>query len=777
MKANVIPPLFAHQKESLKILAKQPCVFDTSDPGCVSADTEFLTPTGWKRIDKYTEGDCVAQFYPTEREIEFVKPIAYVKRPCTQMIAINPVRGTSQRLSHEHRILYYKPNGTHGVCSAAQFMAELHQHGPNHYQRKFCTTFSVRGNTTLALDEGSLRLMVAVIADGHFPSESTANCTIRLKKSRKIERLRELLFLADIKYEEKTCGGQPDFQVFRFYAPRHEKEFGTTWWTASQDKLITIADELPHWDSSIDTRPSNGIRFSSFSEASANFAQYAFSAAKHPTSIKMSYRNRTAEGRGHMFEYTVHAQVTDKFIGPGRKESVFEIDNPEGFKYCFEVPTSFLLLRHNGYIFATGNTGKTRVGIDAFTKRRRKGKGCLLVIAQKTLLTSVWKNDFATFAPDMVVSVATATNREAAFAVDADVYVTNHDAAVWLAARPTSFWKKFDTLEIDESTAFKHHTSKRSRAIAKIVSHFDYRRLSTGTPDANGLCDLWHQMYLVDGGKRLGKSFFAFRSAVCTPEQVGPVASMVKWVDRPNAEAAVSMLMKDVVIRHAFEDCVDIPPNHQYSVSFELTKKHFAHYKELEDTSILELKNSTVSAINGAVLYTKLLQTASGAVYDDSGAYSLIASERYEMILDLVEARKHSIVFFNWTHQRDELLKLAAARGITFTLIDGSTTQKQRDESVQHYQAGFYQVLFAHPASAGHGLTLTRGTATIWASPTPNLEHYLQGLKRIHRIGQKEKTETIVIIAKDTVDERVWASLQNKQVNMKSLLQFLKDQK
>ena len=82
-------------------------------------------------------------------------------------------------------------------------------------------------------------------------------------------------------------------------------------------------------------------------------------------------------------------------------------------------------------------------------------------------------------------------------------------------------------------------------------------------------------------------------------------------------------------------------------------------------------------------------------------------------------------------------------------------------------------MLFAHPASAGHGLTLTRGTATIWPSPTYNLEHYLQGLKRIHRIGQTEKTETIVVLAEGTVDEKVWAALETKNINMAALLEEL----
>jgi SNF2 family DNA or RNA helicase len=255
--------------------------------------------------------------------------------------------------------------------------------------------------------------------------------------------------------------------------------------------------------------------------------------------------------------------------------------------------------------------------------------------------------------------------------------------------------------------------------------------------------------------------------------------NMVKWTDRDNAEAAVSALLHDIVIRHRFEDCVDIPENYKYSVPFQLSATHFAAYKELEAESILFARDtkSAVTAINGAVLYTKLLQLSSGAVYNDNGNYTLVNTARYELVLDLVEAREHSIVFFNWTHQRDELIKLAEKRGITFSLIDGTVTRKgEREEIVDNFQAGKYQVLFAHPQSAGHGLTLVKGTATIWASPTYNLEHYQQGLKRVHRIGQTERTETIMVVAPGTVEEVVYASLQAKNLKMSNLLGYLQQE-
>lgn len=448
---------------------------------------------------------------------------------------------------------------------------------------------------------------------------------------------------------------------------------------------------------------------------------------------------------------------------------------PKLFKHQLE---SVKFLKKNPRAFDTSDagTGKTPVHITDFAEHRRKRGGCALVLCPKSLIKCAWGNDFKTFAPDMKVSLAYADNREEAFIETADVYVTNIDAALWLAAKPAKFFKRFDTLIIDESTSVKHGTSKRSRAVAKIRKYFERRRLLTGTPTSNGICDIHHQMYIVDDGKLLGESFFAFRGAVCTPVQVGAHRNAIDWQDKPGVETTVGALISKVVIRHKFEDCVDIPPNHQFAVEYELGAHHRKMYDKLERDSALLLKKNTITAINGAVLYGKLLQCASGAVYSEDGEYALLDADRTELIAELIEARKHSIVFFNWKHQRDQLIQAAKKAGWTYAIIDGDVTKKgEREKIVEAYQAGRYKVLFAHPQSAGHGLTLTRGTTTIFASPTPNLEHFLQAYKRIYRIGQKDKTETIMIIAKNTIDEKVWASCQAKDLKQAELLDYLKE--
>lgn len=439
----------------------------------------------------------------------------------------------------------------------------------------------------------------------------------------------------------------------------------------------------------------------------------------------------------------------------------------------------FFQKRDYGLDASDPGTGKTRVQISVFANRRARKSGCALIIAPKSLLRSAWEDDFKKFAPHLKISVADAERREKAFAEEADVYIINTDGVRWLVKQPKTFFDRFDTLVVDEISYFKHRTSQRSKALAKIRSYFKFRYGLTGTPNANSILDIWHQIFILDSGQRLGRSFYHFRDAVCTPKQVGPSPNMREWVERPAAQDTVAALIKDITIRHKFEECLDVPTNVERTILYHLTNKQLQVYRKLEKDQLVELVRKDgaldrVSAVNAATVTGKLLQIASGAVYSDKG-HALIDSGRYELVADLVEERQHTVVFFNWTHQRDELVKEFEKREVTYTIIDGSTSPNARHEAVDLFQKGFYRVLLAHPASAGHGLTLTRATTTIWASPTYNLEHFLQGNRRIYRAGQTQRTETIVVVAQGTIDENVVEKLTAKNHRQLKLLDVLKE--
>lgn len=426
-------------------------------------------------------------------------------------------------------------------------------------------------------------------------------------------------------------------------------------------------------------------------------------------------------------------------------------------------------------------TGKTRVQIEDFAERRARGGKPAIITATRSTLESAWAEDFLKYAPDLTVSVAYANNREKAFAKPADAYILNHDGVNWLAKQPKSFWKPFEggTLIHDESTAFKHNTSMRGKNAAKIAKYFEFRRNMCGEADPNGVLDLWHQYFLLDGGKRLGKSYFAFRSAVCTPVQTGPMAAHVKWEEKEGVSHLVAALVKDITIKHLLRECVDMPENHVYVRHCPLPPKAAKQYSEMQDLMVTSVKGKTISALNKAVLRVKLLQIASGAIYnrddpDGASAHVKVANDRYEYVLDLVQETKHSVVFFQWEHQRDELVAEAKRRGVAYVVYDGKTSDKDRKDITTNYQKGMYDVIFAHPKSAAHGLTWTRGTRTIWASPTDNLEWYRQGNRRIDRIGQTQRTETIIVVAPNTYDEIAVERLTGKAVRSDEFVRVLK---
>lgn len=433
--------------------------------------------------------------------------------------------------------------------------------------------------------------------------------------------------------------------------------------------------------------------------------------------------------------------------------------------------TQFYLDHPRVFDMSDPGTGKTRAALDAIVELKKRGLGRTLILAPKAILTPAWGNDIRKFTPGLSYSIAAAPKRREAFDANTDLVLTNHDAAVWLADN-NRLLSGFDLIIMDEITAFKHRESNRSHAMQEVVKHFERRAGLTGTPIANGLLHIWHQAFLIDDGQSLGGHYFRFRSAVCFPEQNG---LRVDWVEKPGARDVVADALFPITVRHNFEECTDIPSNSERSISFALSPKHQAAYQKLLRQSLIEADGKIVSAVHAAALTTKLLQLCAGSVYDDTGTATLIASERYELVMELAEEREQCVIAFLWKHQRDALVNEAIKRKLSFAVIDGDTDARRVPQIVSDFQEGNIKLIFAHPQTASHGLTLTRGTTTIWASPTSDAERYLQFNRRIYRTGQTKKTETLVVVATGTLEERVFYDVLTGRVNdLVELLALLK---
>ncbi len=437
----------------------------------------------------------------------------------------------------------------------------------------------------------------------------------------------------------------------------------------------------------------------------------------------------------------------------------------EAFEHQKET-TVFILKNPRVLITSDPGTGKTRSVLDAYAQRKNKR---MLVIAPLSILQPSWGDDCGKFQPDITYSIALAKNRKKAFEADTDIVITNHDAVKWILENE-NLLQAFDTICIDEFTAFKNRSSQRSRALNKIIDNFDYRIAMSGTPNSNTILDIWHPALLVDEGERLGRRFYGFRESVCT-SQFNGFANI--WVDKPEAQEMVAAQLSDINIRHRLQDCIDMPEQTVNTMYIDLPPKIYSQYLQLAEDSVLYTGKGTVNAVNAGAKVKKLLQLCTGAIYDNLGAPLHVHTNRYDLVIDLVLERKCSLVAFNWRHEREQLTKLADKHKIKYDFIDGTTPVSKRKDIVDRMQAGHLQAVFAHPQSAGHGLTLTKATTVIWASPTYNAEHYQQFNRRIYRAGQSKKTEVIQIAARDTWEPDVYQKLETKLGKMEELLTVL----
>jgi len=430
--------------------------------------------------------------------------------------------------------------------------------------------------------------------------------------------------------------------------------------------------------------------------------------------------------------------------------------------------TNFIKQQPRCLITSDPGTGKTRAVLDALDPTA----GATLVLAPLSILEASWVEDIMKFKPELNYGVAYAKNRKKIFEDKSfDIVITNFEAVNFLH-KNTLLLSRFNTIVIDEFTAFKNREAKRSKNLKSIISHFDNRIAMSGTPNSNTILDIWHPTLLIDDGKRLGQRFWSFRHQVCTPKFNGFAN---EWIDKPGIEAVVANQLSDITIRHAIEDCMDLPDNNVRTMYTRLTPAVQKMYNILAEESVLYTKQGTISAVNAAARVKKLLQLVSGAVYDQDGNATLLHNERYELVMQLVSQRKHSLVAYNWKHERDALIGIAERDNISYELIDGTVPAHKRKDIVQRFQAGQIQVLFAHPQSTSHGLTLTRATTAIWCSPTYSAEQFQQFNRRIHRAGQTQKTETILITAKDTWEKHVYKKLDGKLGKMENLLHILSE--
>ena len=399
----------------------------------------------------------------------------------------------------------------------------------------------------------------------------------------------------------------------------------------------------------------------------------------------------------------------------------------------------------------------------------------VLVIAPKKVAEGTWTKEAAKWDHTKMLRVSPVLGSQAkrirALNTPADLYVINRENVCWLVDYYRNAWP-FDMVVIDESSSFKSHSAKRFKALAGISSRISRMVELTGTPSPNGLADLWSQVYLLDGGERLGKRYSQFRERYFQPDKRGADGMVYSYEAKPGTEESILAKISDICISMKAEDYLELPDLTYHEVPVELDKKSWKAYQDLERKMILELPedDELISVTSAAALSNKLLQLANGAVYDEDRQVHEVHDCKIEAFLELVESLqgKPVLVFYNYQHDRERILKALAKSGLRIREL--KTTQDEDD-----WNAGRIDILLTHPASSAYGLNLQQGgNHVIWFGLTWNYELYTQANKRLHRQGQVNKVIIHHLVSTGTRDEDVMTALKRKDDVQNWVMESLK---
>lgn len=438
------------------------------------------------------------------------------------------------------------------------------------------------------------------------------------------------------------------------------------------------------------------------------------------------------------------------------------------------ITCELMTMNQHGYVLNDMGTGKTKAAIWSFDFLKSIGKAKrMLVVAPLSTLQFTWQREIMNTIPNLRVSIVTgsAERRLRKLNEDVDIYIINHDG---VGVVIKELVKRFDinVVCLDEVSAYRNR-NRRSKIAMALARGRDYVWGMTGSPTPRAPTDAYGLAQVVTP-ETAPRSFVGFRMETMTQ------VNQFKWVPRKDAAEKVAAILQPAV-RFQLDDIMELPPLYEREITVPMGLRQKKAYQVLKANAAVMLKEGTVTAANGGVLYTKMLQTAIGWVYGDGKkTIQLDNIDRINTLLEIIEdtidstndSRK-AIVFSPFISSTQGISAVLQREHIPFATVTGDTPASERSKIFTAFQGrGGPVVLNAHPECMSHGLTLTAADTIVWFGPVTKLESYEQANARIRRVGQTRKQQVIKLVSSDAerLAYRRLAQRANLQDNILDLL-------
>jgi SNF2 family DNA or RNA helicase len=362
-----------------------------------------------------------------------------------------------------------------------------------------------------------------------------------------------------------------------------------------------------------------------------------------------------------------------------------------------------------------------------------------------------------------------------------DLFLINHDGVKNYAELLKAH--QFAWVVVDESTKIKNAKSAVTRQHIDISWKAKRRNILTGTPNPNGLVDLWAQFYFLDRGLTLEGSMKDYLYEYFQAIKIGHFhgKDAVKYVIRSKEDE--ERLLKRVRRSGIFlkqRDCIDLPPRTDMRRVVCMSGKQEKAYKDMEEELVAEFKHGGINikaeAVNVLSKLMKLRQITSGYIVGEDGTKAdFDVNPKLDDLDEFIEELGDNklVIACQFRHEIETVANRYKALGVA--IIDGTIPPSRRAEYIREFQGGNeIRIMVLQPQAAAHGITLTAASHLLFLSLDYNFEYYYQTAKRIERIGQQSSifvTHSLAALSdgSPTIDHDLMDVLAKKAKGRESL--------
>jgi SNF2 family DNA or RNA helicase len=447
---------------------------------------------------------------------------------------------------------------------------------------------------------------------------------------------------------------------------------------------------------------------------------------------------------------------------------------PKPFEHQVET-TQFIVDNPRCFVFNDIGTGKTWSAVWAIDYLMKLGEvKNVLIVAPLSTLQIVWWRTFFHLDAGLDVQILKGTAEQRKRILDRPITLSVNKVSIinpeglCIIADEKAI-EDYDMILVDESALFRNSKATRTKKLTEICSKIKRVVMMTGSPCPEAPTDIWSTARIVCPD-RVPKFFGPFRDK--TMRKI----NMFKWVALPNAQEKIAEALKGYTIRFNRDECIDLPEVQHHVIEVEPSKEQVRMIREMRKAAVTMYEDDTVSAPNEAVVISKILQIASGAVRfhdgDNRGVIDVDCKSKLSALEEVLEASTQPVIVF--APYRAAIDRIAAffSGKIPYSVVTGDTRPQDRMDAFDALQSGMIRMLIAHPQAMSHGITLTNSNVVVWWCPVYSHEICEQANGRITRPGQIRNQYVIHLVC-SALEKRVIDKLESKSILQGTLLEYM----